>query len=82
MISSMAIVGLVFIVLSVGFLGYVNSLYAAHDREVAAERARAGLGPLTPTAGATPLVGAFLALGGAGTALGVVLVALSAAILF
>lgn len=81
MISSMAIVGFVFIVLSVGFLAYINSLYAAHDREVAAERARAGLGPLPATAGAPPLVGAFLALGGAGTALGVVLVALSAAIL-
>lgn len=82
MISSMAIVGVVFTALSIGFLAYVNSLYGAHDREIAAERAKAGLGPLPSTEGATPLVGAFLALGGAGTALGLVLVALSAAILF
>lgn len=81
MISSMAIAGVIFIALSIGFLVYINSLYVAHDREVAAERARAGLGPLPETVGAPPLVGAFLALGGAGTALGVVLVALSAAVL-
>lgn len=82
MISSMAVVGVVLIVLSVGFLFYIDSLYKAHDQEVAAERASAGLAPLPATTGATPLVGAFLALGGAGTALGVVLLGLSAAILF
>ncbi|MCO5168950.1 MAG: hypothetical protein M9894_21630 [Planctomycetes bacterium] len=82
MIPSMAVVGVVLVVASLGGLIYLDSLYAAQEREVAAERARAGLPPLPPrTTDATPLMGACLAMGGAGTALGIVLFAASIAIL-
>lgn len=73
MFTAMAIVGVVLLGLSIAFLAYILQLYTAHDADVAAERGQAGLGPAAPTAGATPLVGAFLALGGAGIAVGSVL---------
>ena len=73
MFTAMAIVGVVFLALSIAFLAYILQLYSTHDAEIAAERAKAGLGPVGPTTGATPLVGAFLALGGSGIAIGSVL---------
>lgn len=84
MIPILAIVGIVFLTLSVIALGYILYLYDAHDRDVATERGRAGLGPLPPAAagGATPLVGVGLALGGAAAATGLLLLAASFAVLF
>jgi hypothetical protein len=79
----MAIAGVVLIVLALGFLSFVNGLYTRHDAEVNAERARAGLPPVSNTVqGATPLIGALLAVGGSMMALGVVLLAGSKAVLF
>lgn len=82
MISSMFVLGLLFVFASLCGLGYLHTLYAAQDQAIADERARAGLPALPPRAAdATPLMGAFLALGGAGTALGLVLLAASFIIL-
>lgn len=77
MFTAMAIVGVLLLALSIGFLAYILRLYSTHDAEVAAERAQAGLGPAAATSGATPLVGAFLALGGVGIALGSLLLVAS-----
>lgn len=81
-VSPIAIAGVVIIVLSVLFLGYILGVHTRHDEEMNAERARAGLPPIAGPKGAPALVGAFLAVAGGGFALGTVLLAFSYIVLF